>query len=145
MATVKVKFKGRLLKLRPSSMTSRNLAMIFKLDSNRGIYLNCEEEGEIILPSDENGMFEIEDVDKTYVVTAHTRSLNSSFVMPAWPSSTIAYGSFVVVPTANIKDIPVPHRIPPFAYSGHVSPQLPQQQQPCIAESLEWVGKNPLH
>jgi hypothetical protein len=51
MATVKVKFGNRLLRLRPQSMTTSNLGMIFKLDINRGIYLNCEEEGEIILPS----------------------------------------------------------------------------------------------
>ena len=69
MATVKVKFGGRLLKLRPSSMTTSNLAMIFKLDIDRGIYLNCEEEGEIILPSVErNGLFEVENLDKTYIV-----------------------------------------------------------------------------
>ena len=51
MATVQVKFGERLLRLRPQSMTTNNLAMIFKLDINRGIYLNSEEEGEIILPS----------------------------------------------------------------------------------------------
>lgn len=70
MATVRVKFADRLLKLRPQSVTSRNLAMIFKLDSNRGIYLNCEEEGEIILPSTEDGdgRFLIENFAKTYIV-----------------------------------------------------------------------------
>ncbi|CAB4012411.1 Hypothetical predicted protein [Paramuricea clavata] len=68
MATVKVKFGGRLLKLHPTSMTTSNLAMIFKLDINRGIYLNCEE-GEIILPSVErNSLFEVENLDKTYIV-----------------------------------------------------------------------------
>ena len=62
MATVQVKFGERLLRLRPQSMTTNNLAMIFKLDINRGIYLNSEEEGEIILPSigiENNGLFEI--------------------------------------------------------------------------------------
>lgn len=69
MATVRVKFGGRLLKLRPSSMTTSNLAMIFKLDITQGIYLNCEEEGEIILPSaDGNGTFEVENLEKTYIV-----------------------------------------------------------------------------
>ena len=71
MATVKVKFGNRLLRLRPQSMTTSNLGMIFKLDINRGIYLNCEEEREIILPSigvENNGLFEIENFEKTYVV-----------------------------------------------------------------------------
>ena len=63
MATVKVKFVGRLLKLRPSSMTTRNLAMI-KLNENWGIYLNCEE-GEIILPStDSDGLLEVDDLER---------------------------------------------------------------------------------
>ena len=77
MATVKVKFGGRLLKLRPSSMTTRNLAMIFKLDENRGIYLNCEE-GEIILPStDSDGLFEVDDLEKTYLVNGDLANANT--------------------------------------------------------------------
>ena len=71
MATVQVKFGERLLRLRPQSMTTNNLAMIFKLDINRGIYLNSEEEGEIILPSigiENNGLFEIENFENIYVV-----------------------------------------------------------------------------
>ena len=38
--------------------------MIFKLDVNQGIYIYCEEEGEIILPT-ELGLFNVEDYVKT--------------------------------------------------------------------------------
>lgn len=47
MATVQLKYGERVLKLRPQSMNIANLAMIFKLDANEGVYLTSEE-GEII-------------------------------------------------------------------------------------------------
>jgi len=40
-----------------------NLAMIFKLDINQGIYICSGEEGEIIIPS-ETGVFNVEDYDR---------------------------------------------------------------------------------
>ena len=44
-----------------------NLSMIFKLDINQGIYICCEQEGEIIIPT-ETSFFNIEDHTKTDVV-----------------------------------------------------------------------------
>ena len=44
-----------------------NLAIIFKLDVNQGIYICREEEGEIIIPT-ETGFFNVGDYSKTYVV-----------------------------------------------------------------------------
>ena len=41
--------------------------MIFKLDVNQGIYMCCEEEGEIIIPT-ETGFSNVGDYAKTYVV-----------------------------------------------------------------------------
>ena len=49
-----------------STLTVGNLSMIFKLDVNQGIYIYCEEEGDIILPT-ELGLFNIEDYAKTYL------------------------------------------------------------------------------
>ena len=52
--------------------------MIFKLDENREIYLNCEEEGEIILPSIESdGLFEVDDLEKTYLVNGDVANANT--------------------------------------------------------------------
>ena len=39
----------KVMRLRSSTLTVGNLAMIFKLDINQGIYICCEEEGEIII------------------------------------------------------------------------------------------------
>ena len=51
--------------------------MIFKLGINQGIYICCEEEGEIITPT-ERGFFNIEDYAKTYVVNGEpTRPVSS--------------------------------------------------------------------
>ncbi len=76
-------------------MTTSNLGMIFKLNANRGIYLNCEEEGEIILPSigvENNGHFE-----KTYVVNGdcamtlppqnHSQSVQSGVPLSYQPAT----------------------------------------------------------
>ena len=41
--------------------------MIFKLDVNHGIYICCEEEGKIIIPT-ETGFSNIGDYAKTYIV-----------------------------------------------------------------------------
>ena len=68
MATyVKVKLRERILKLRPTTLIVPNLAMIFKLEVDRGIYIRSEEQGEINLPSD-SGRFVVDDFAKTYVV-----------------------------------------------------------------------------
>ena len=64
---VKVKHGVKILKLRLATVTVPNLAMIFKLEPQQGIYIYSEEESEIILPS-ENGTFAVEDFSKTYVV-----------------------------------------------------------------------------
>ena len=54
---VKVKHREKVLKLRPSTVSVTNLAMIFKLEAQQGIYtVHSEEEAEIILPS-ESGTF----------------------------------------------------------------------------------------
>jgi hypothetical protein len=76
MYFVKVKFNDRLLKLKPSLTTEKKLAMIFKLDVNKGIFLHTEEQGEIILP-DEAGNFVVEDVNTTYVVNGDAISSNN--------------------------------------------------------------------
>ena len=64
---VKVKHREKVLKLRPATVSVTNLAMIFKLEAQQGIYIHSEEEAEIILPS-ESGTFLVEDFTKTYVV-----------------------------------------------------------------------------
>lgn len=64
---VKVKHREKVLKLRPATVSVTNLAMIFKLETQHGIYIHSEEEAEIILPS-ESGTFLVEDFSKTYVV-----------------------------------------------------------------------------
>ena len=62
---VKVKHGVKVLRRRPATVTVRNLAMIFKLEPQQGIYIYSEEESEIILPSE---TFAVEDFSKTYVV-----------------------------------------------------------------------------
>ena len=65
---VKVKHREKVLKLRPATVSVTNVAMIFKLETQHGIYIHSEEEeAEIILPS-ESGTFLVEDFSKTYVV-----------------------------------------------------------------------------
>ena len=64
---VKVKHQGKVLKLRPDTISVTNLAMIFKLEAQQGIYIHSEEEAEIILPS-ESGSFLVDDYSKIYVV-----------------------------------------------------------------------------
>ena len=64
---VKVKHREKVLKLPPATVSVTNLAMIFKLEAQQGIYIHLEEEAEIILPS-ESGTFQVEDFSKTYVV-----------------------------------------------------------------------------
>ena len=64
---VKVKHQEKVLKLRPATVSVTNLAMIFKLEAQQGIYIHSEEEAEIILPS-ESGTFLVEDFSKTYIV-----------------------------------------------------------------------------
>ena len=71
---VKIKMNEKVMRLRSSTLTVGNLAMIFKLDINQGIYTCCEE-GEIIIPT-ETGY--IEDYAKTYVVNGEpTRPASS--------------------------------------------------------------------
>ena len=54
------------VKLKSSTLHNSNLAMIFRLDLNQGIYISSEE-GEIILPSD-TGFYHVEDLEKTYFI-----------------------------------------------------------------------------
>ena len=65
--SVKVKHWEKVLKLQPATVSVTNLAMIFKLEAQQGIYIHSEEEAEIILPS-ESGTILVEDFTKTYVV-----------------------------------------------------------------------------
>ena len=57
---VKIKMNEKVMMLRSSTLTVGNLAMIFKLGMNQGIYICGEEEGEIIAPT-ETAFFNIED------------------------------------------------------------------------------------
>ncbi|KAL9976962.1 hypothetical protein ACROYT_G014311 [Oculina patagonica] len=68
---VKVKHGEKVLKLRPTTLTVANLALVFKLEPERGINIYSEEKGEIILPS-ENGSFEVEECWKTYIFSGET-------------------------------------------------------------------------
>ena len=69
------------MRIRSSSLTVQNLGMMFKLDSNHGIYLSCEEEGEIVFPTD--GAFKVQDYSKTYVVNGEPAAARpvSSFLL----------------------------------------------------------------
>ena len=62
------------VKLKSSNLNNRNLAMIFRLDLNQGIYISSKE-GEIILPSD-IGFYPVEDLEKTYFVNGERMSPN---------------------------------------------------------------------
>ena len=67
-----------------SSVT--NLAMIFKLEAQQGIYtVHSEEEAEIILPS-ESGTVLVEDFSKTYVVNGEPVV---SVIPPQSPSTSL--------------------------------------------------------
>ena len=55
----KIKMNEKVMMLGSSTLTVGNLAMIFKLGINQGIYIFCEE-GEIITPT-ETGFFNIKD------------------------------------------------------------------------------------
>ena len=67
--------------LKSSTLNKSNLAMIFRLDLNQGIY-NSSEEGEIILPSD-TAFYHVEDLEKTYFVNGERMTPNSvSLVVP---------------------------------------------------------------
>ena len=63
------------VKLKSSTLNNSNLAMIFRLDLNQGIYISSEE-GEVILPSD-TGFYHVEDLEKTYFVNGERMSPNS--------------------------------------------------------------------
>ena len=74
---VKIKMNEKVMRLRSSTLTVGNLAIIFKLGINQGIHIFCEEEGEIITPT-ETGFFNIKDYAKTYVLNGK----------PTWPVSS---------------------------------------------------------
>lgn len=61
---VKMKMNEKVMRLRSSTLTVGKLSMIFKLDANQVNYIYCEEEGEIILPT-ESGLFNAEDYTNT--------------------------------------------------------------------------------
>ena len=139
MATAKVKFGDRVLRLRPQSLTTNNIAMIFKLDINRGIYLNCEEEGEIILPStDSAGLFEIENFDKVYVVNGDLASTERS------PSTCTVSALASHVPTGvPLSYQPVTQRYslnPPPCGPVASNSTLPTLQRPRFTSSVS-AGK----
>ena len=140
MATVKVKFGGRLLKLRPSSMTTRNLAMIFKLDENRGIYLNCEEEGEIILPStDSDGLFEVDDLEKTYLVNgdvANANTLSKTTATSPLSSQSLPIGLPLSYQPETARTSLNP---PPCGQSHKVQLPDPVSKLLMFVEPLRWV------
>ena len=66
----------------------RNLAMIFKLNVNIGIFLTSEEEGEIVLP-DNAGNFTVEDPTKCYIVNGELEN-NSQHRSNGSPHTSIA-------------------------------------------------------
>ena len=72
---IKIKMDEKEVKLKSSTLNNSNLAMIFRLDLNQGIYISSEE-GEIILPSD-TGFYHVEDLEKTYFVNGERMSPNS--------------------------------------------------------------------
>ena len=74
---VKIKMNEKVMRLKSSTLTVGNLAMIVKLDMDQGIYSCCEEEGEIIIPT-ETGVFNVEDYSKTYVVNGEPKRPTSS-------------------------------------------------------------------
>ena len=83
---VKVKHREKVLKPRPATVSVTNLAMIFKLEAQQGIYtVHSEEEAEIILPS-ESGTFLVEDFSKTYVVNGEPVV---SVIPPQSPSTSL--------------------------------------------------------
>ena len=83
---VKIKHREKVLKLWPATVSVTNLAMIFKLEAQQGIYtVYSEEEAEIILPS-ESGTFLVEDFSKTYVVNGEPVV---SVIPPQSPSTSL--------------------------------------------------------
>ena len=79
---VKVKMNEKVMMLRSSTLRVGNLAVIFELDINQGIYICCEEGREIVIPT-ETGFFSIEDYAKTYVVNGEpTQKSGCTFLEP---------------------------------------------------------------
>ena len=74
---VKIKMNEKVMRLKSSTITMGNLAMIYKVDMAQGIYICCEQEGEIIIPT-ETGVFHVEDYSKTYVVNGEPTQPTSS-------------------------------------------------------------------
>ena len=69
---IKIKMDEKEDKLKSSTLNNSNLAMIFRLDLNQGIYISSEK-GEIILPSD-TGFYHVEDLEKTYFINGERLS-----------------------------------------------------------------------
>lgn len=91
MAFVNVKFGERRVKLRESSLTVRNLSLVFKLEPN-SIYLTSEDE-EIVV-TDENGLFEVNAAVNNYLlhgdpVQATNTNVQSSQVPAFMPRSRL--------------------------------------------------------
>ena len=87
---VKIMINEKVTRLRSSALTVGNLAIIFKLDINEGIYICCEEEGEIIIPT-ETGFFSVEDYTKTYIMNGEpTRPVSSrTSAVPSSPCNLL--------------------------------------------------------
>ena len=83
---IKIKMDEKEVKRKSSTLNNTNLAMIFRLDLNQGIYISSEE-GEIILPSD-TGFYHVE--EKTYFINGERMSKNSvGSVVPAVQSTSL--------------------------------------------------------
>ena len=79
------------MRLRSSTLTVGNLAMIFKLDINQGIYICCEEEGEIITPTG-TGFFNIEDYYLRHVIRLESPCLTRELTSPQGACSLVRQG-----------------------------------------------------
>ena len=110
---VKVKYEERLLKLRPDRVSVSNLAMIFKLQAQHGIYIFSEEEAEIILPTD-NGLFEVEDFWKTYVVSGEPAVTVPTSHVAQSPSTSLG------IPISYQQPARGKHNPPPAAGHGNL-------------------------
>ena len=101
--------------LKSSTLNNSNLAMIFRLDLNQGIY-NSSKEGEIILSSD-TAFYHVEDLEKTYFVNGERMTPNSvSSVVPkdghknksqpsAWTECAGRINSLCTSPTDEVSSV----------------------------------------
>ena len=101
---VKVKHRENVLKLRPATVSVTNLAIIFKLEAQQGMYIHSEEEAEIIMPS-EIGTFLVEDFSKTYVVNGEPAVSVITPVNSVSQSPSTALSEKPLVTSGNFTDM----------------------------------------